>query len=105
MFFLTYLGRELRRRMRQAVFIAIGLAVGIGLVITVIGAVSAIVNIWLTYVIITKPQIIGGGFSASEVAGLIVVFFWGLLAYVAVRIWTRHRGIGFGLATRELPPE
>ena len=42
MFFLTYLGRELRRRMRQAVFIAIGLAVGIGLVITVIGASSGV---------------------------------------------------------------
>lgn len=38
MFFLTYLKRELRRRMRQAIFIAAGLAVGIGLVITVIGA-------------------------------------------------------------------
>ncbi|HJY97230.1 MAG TPA: ABC transporter permease [Streptosporangiaceae bacterium] len=42
MFFLTYLGRELRRRMRQAVFIAIGLAIGIGLVITVIGASSGV---------------------------------------------------------------
>jgi putative ABC transport system permease protein len=35
MFFLTYLRRELRRRMRQAVFVALGLAVGIGLVVTV----------------------------------------------------------------------
>ena len=42
MFFFTYLGRELRRRMRQAVFIAIGLAIGIGLVITVIGASSGV---------------------------------------------------------------
>ena len=42
MFFLTYLGRELRRRMRQAAFIAIGLAIGIGLVITVIGASSGV---------------------------------------------------------------
>jgi putative ABC transport system permease protein len=42
MFFLTYLGRELRRRMRQAVFIAVGLAIGIGLVITVIGASSGV---------------------------------------------------------------
>jgi putative ABC transport system permease protein len=32
MFFLTYLGRELRRRLRQAIFIALGLAVGVGLV-------------------------------------------------------------------------
>ena len=35
MFFVTYLRRELRRRMRQAVVTAAGLAVGIGLVITV----------------------------------------------------------------------
>ena len=33
--FLTYLRRELRRRMRQSVLIALGLAVGIRLVITV----------------------------------------------------------------------
>src|SRR5215813_9073645 len=42
MFFLTYLGRELRRRMRQAIFIALGLAIGIGLVITVMGASSGV---------------------------------------------------------------
>ena len=35
MFFFTYLRRELRLRMRQAVVTALGLAVGIGLVITV----------------------------------------------------------------------
>ncbi|MGH3423034.1 MAG: ABC transporter permease, partial [Streptosporangiaceae bacterium] len=40
--FFTYLGRELRRRMRQAVFIALGLAVGIGLVITVTAASSGV---------------------------------------------------------------
>jgi ABC-type antimicrobial peptide transport system permease subunit len=40
--FLTYLGRELRRRMRQAVFIALGLAVGIGLVITVTATASGV---------------------------------------------------------------
>ncbi|MGD0374568.1 MAG: ABC transporter permease [Streptosporangiaceae bacterium] len=33
--FFTYLRRELRRRMRQAILISLGLAVGIGLVITV----------------------------------------------------------------------
>ena len=36
--FITYLLRELRRRMRQATFIAAGLALGVGLVITVIAA-------------------------------------------------------------------
>jgi len=43
MFFLTYLQRELRRRARQAVFIALGLALGVGLVVTV-SAASAGVN-------------------------------------------------------------
>jgi putative ABC transport system permease protein len=40
--FFTYLRRELRRRMRQAIFISLGLAVGIGLVITVTAASSGV---------------------------------------------------------------
>lgn len=36
--FITYLTRELRRRARQAIFIALGLALGVGLVITVTAA-------------------------------------------------------------------
>ncbi len=42
MFFITYLRRELRRRMRQAVFIALGLALGIGLVVTVTAASAGV---------------------------------------------------------------
>jgi putative ABC transport system permease protein len=42
MFFITYLRRELRRRMRQAVLIALGLAVGIGLVVTVTAASAGV---------------------------------------------------------------
>jgi ABC-type antimicrobial peptide transport system permease subunit len=42
--FFTYLRRELRRRMRQAIFIAAGLAVGIGLVITVTAAAAGVRN-------------------------------------------------------------
>jgi putative ABC transport system permease protein len=42
--FFTYLWRELRRRARQAVFIAIGLALGIGLVITVTAAAAGVKN-------------------------------------------------------------
>jgi ABC-type antimicrobial peptide transport system permease subunit len=38
MFFITYLRRELNRRMRQAIFIALGLALGVGLVVTVAAA-------------------------------------------------------------------
>ena len=40
--FLTYLLRELRRRMRQSVFIALGLALGVGLVITVTAAANGV---------------------------------------------------------------
>jgi putative ABC transport system permease protein len=42
--FFTYLWRELRRRARQAIFIAIGLALGIGLVITVTAASAGVNN-------------------------------------------------------------
>jgi ABC-type antimicrobial peptide transport system permease subunit len=42
--FFTYLRRELRRRLRQAIFIALGLAVGIGLVITVTAASAGVKN-------------------------------------------------------------
>lgn len=40
--FITYLRRELRRRMRQAVVIVLGIALGIGLVITVTAASSGV---------------------------------------------------------------
>jgi ABC-type antimicrobial peptide transport system permease subunit len=42
--FFTYLRRELRRRMRQAILIAFGLAVGIGLVITVTALSAGVRN-------------------------------------------------------------
>jgi putative ABC transport system permease protein len=44
MFFFTYLAKELRRRLRQAVFIALGLAVGVGLVLTVTAAAAGVKN-------------------------------------------------------------
>jgi putative ABC transport system permease protein len=44
LFFLTYLRRELRRRMRQAIVIALGLALGVGLVITVSAAAAGVSN-------------------------------------------------------------
>ena len=44
MYFFTYLSRELRRRMRQAIFITLGLAVGVGLVITVTAASAGVQN-------------------------------------------------------------
>ena len=42
--FFTYLRRELRGRMRQAVFIVLGLALGVGLVITVTAASAGVKN-------------------------------------------------------------
>ena len=42
--FFTYLRRELRRRMRQAIFISLGLALGVGLVITVTAASDGVQN-------------------------------------------------------------
>jgi putative ABC transport system permease protein len=44
MFFFTYLARELRRRLRQTVFIALGLAIGVGLVLTVTAASAGVRN-------------------------------------------------------------
>jgi putative ABC transport system permease protein len=42
MFFVTYVRCELRRRMRQAIFIALGLALGVGLVVTVAAASAGV---------------------------------------------------------------
>jgi ABC-type lipoprotein release transport system permease subunit len=42
--FITYLLRELRRRMRQAILIGLGLALGVGLVITVTAASKGVSN-------------------------------------------------------------
>jgi putative ABC transport system permease protein len=44
MFFLTYLRREMRYRIRQATLISVGLAVGIGLVVVVTSAASGVKN-------------------------------------------------------------
>src|SRR5262249_6181765 len=63
--------RELRRRMRQAIFIAIGLALGIGLVITVTAASAGVKNAQTTVlhalygvgtdITVTKPAAAGQG--------------------------------------------
>jgi putative ABC transport system permease protein len=81
--FFTYLRRELRRRMRQAIFITLGLAVGIGLVITVTAASTGVKNAQATVlhslygvgtdITVTKaptqgsggPQGFGFGFAAG----------------------------------------
>jgi putative ABC transport system permease protein len=73
--FFTYLLRELRRRMRQAIFIAAGLALGVGLVITVTAAsdgVSASQGTVLkslygvgTDITVTQPPTAGSGGGPS----------------------------------------
>ncbi len=72
--------------------------------ITVIGGISALVNAWMAYIVLTKTQIVGG-YSLGSIITLVIVFGWGLVAYVIARTWTRQKGLGFGLATRTLPPE
>jgi putative ABC transport system permease protein len=42
MFFVTYLRRELSRRMQQGIFVALGLALGVGLVVTVAAASAGV---------------------------------------------------------------
>jgi putative ABC transport system permease protein len=73
--FITYLLRELRRRMRQAIFIAAGLALGVGLVITVTAASNGVSEIQGTVlkslygvgtdVTVTKPPTSGSGSGQS----------------------------------------
>jgi putative ABC transport system permease protein len=73
--FFTYLGRELRRRARQATVIAIGLALGIGLVITVTALSSGVKNAQAevlhslygqdTDITVTKAPTFGAGFSGG----------------------------------------
>jgi len=42
MFFVTYLRRELSRRLRRAIFVALGLAIGVGLAVTVSAASAGV---------------------------------------------------------------
>jgi len=73
--FLTYLGRELRRRARQATIIALGLALGIGLVITVTALSSGVKNAegevlhslygQDTDITVTKAPTVGSGGGAA----------------------------------------
>jgi putative ABC transport system permease protein len=81
MFFFTYLARELRRRKRQAIFIALGLAVGVGLVVTVTAASTGVQNAQAgvlkglygvgTDITVTKPP---PPFNASSSQGTRVTF-------------------------------
>jgi putative ABC transport system permease protein len=73
--FFTYLWRELRRRMRQAVLIALGLALGVGLVITVTAASDGVKNAQTTVLhtlygvgtdlTVTQPPAAGFGAGTS----------------------------------------
>jgi putative ABC transport system permease protein len=79
MFFVTYLRRELRRRMRQAIFITLGLALGVGLVVTVAaasagvkkaesGVLSGLYGVG-TDVTVTGPPVMTGRFGQIKVGG------------------------------------
>jgi putative ABC transport system permease protein len=76
MFFLTFLRRELGRRMRQAVFIALGLALGVGLVVTVAaasagvtkaqaGVLSALYGVGTDVTVTSPPAPTGSGGEAK----------------------------------------
>jgi putative ABC transport system permease protein len=79
MFFITYLRRELRRRMRQAVFIALGLAVGVGLVVAVAAASTGVSKAEAsvlgslyglgTNVTVTGPPVLTGRFGQVKMGG------------------------------------
>jgi len=79
MFFITYLRRELRRRMRQAVFIALGLAVGVGLVVSVAAASTGVSKAEAgvlgslygvgTNVTVTGPPVLTGRFGQVKMGG------------------------------------
>jgi putative ABC transport system permease protein len=79
MFFVTYLQRELGRRMRQAVFVVLGLALGVGLVVTVAaasagvgkaeaGVLSALYGVG-TDVTVTGPPVMTGRFGQVKLGG------------------------------------
>ena len=73
--FFTYIWRELRRRMRQAILIALGLALGVGLVITVTAASNGVKNSQATVlhtlyrvgtdITVTEPPAKGSGGGTS----------------------------------------
>jgi putative ABC transport system permease protein len=79
MFFVTYVRRELRRRLRQAIFITLGLALGVGLVVTVAaasagvkkaesGVLSALYGVG-TDVTVTGPPVMTGRFGQVKLGG------------------------------------
>ncbi len=80
MFFVTYLRRELRRRIRQSVFIALGLALGVGLVVTVTAASAGVTRAQAgvlsslygvgTNATVTGPPVMIGRFGQVKMGGL-----------------------------------
>jgi APA family basic amino acid/polyamine antiporter len=72
--------------------------------ITVIGTISCLCNLGLTYLAATKPQL-SGGYSAASIVVLAVITFAGLVLYVVSQASMRRRGMSLGLAMQELPPD
>jgi putative ABC transport system permease protein len=77
--FFTYIWRELRRRMRQAVLAALGLALGVGLVITVTAASDGVKDSQATVlhtlygvgtdITVTQPPAKGSGAGPRSASG------------------------------------
>jgi putative ABC transport system permease protein len=115
-FYLIYLRRELRRRVRQHILIALGLAVGVGLVVTVTAITAGVKNAQAavlhslygigTSVTVTTPARPGGPHgSASGNGGILLPGGLGLLKSSSVTAISRLPGVSHaagGLMLTEL---
>lgn len=101
---LTYLRRELRRRLRQHILIAFGLAAGVGLVVTVTAITAGVKNAQAavlhslygigTSMTVTTPAHPGGpGGSAPGSGGVLLPGGLGLLRSSSVTAISRLRGV------------
>jgi amino acid transporter len=72
-------------------------------ILTVAGALSAIVFLWLTAEFLLYPGVWGGNILAYGF--LVAVAIGGALIYFASKTYLARRGIDISLAFKELPPE
>ena len=72
--------------------------------VSVIAAVSFIVNLAVLIVAVVSPQI-SGGYDVVSVVVVLVMVLWGVVAYFVSKTVMRSRGVDLALAMRELPPE
>jgi amino acid transporter len=96
---LPYRGREFYRASPKLFGTFMGVPT-----ISILGAVSTVVNGLMVYFAASKTQI-SGGYDTASILTLIGVGTVGLFAYAASRYGLSRRGIDLSLAMRELPPE